>query len=129
MTAGRRASATEGSKGQAMSDTAIVPVTTPVSSARTFLAVLWRDLFVTGRDLAAFLAQVVLQPFFLIFVFGKVLTQLGYAQQGYAQLLLPGVIGLTAVLTGLQGTALPLVIDFSFTKEIEDRLLAPMPIA
>src|SRR6266511_3160800 len=26
------------------------------------------------------------------------------------------------------GTALPLVIDFSFTKEIEDRLLAPLPV-
>jgi ABC-2 type transport system permease protein len=32
------------------------------------------------------------------------------------------------VLTALQSTAFPLVIDFSFTKEIEDRLLAPMPV-
>jgi ABC-2 type transport system permease protein len=112
-----------------VTDATEIPVTTPVSPTRAFAAVLWRDLFVTGRDLAAFLAQVVLQPFFLIFVFGKVLTQLGYAQEGYAELLLPGVIALTAVLTGLQGTALPLVIDFSFTKEIEDRLLAPMPIS
>jgi len=30
--------------------------------------------------------------------------------------------------TGLQSTAFPLVIDFSFTKEIEDRLLAPLPV-
>jgi ABC-2 type transport system permease protein len=35
---------------------------------------------------------------------------------------------MTAVLTALQSTAFPLVIDFSFTKEIEDRLLAPMPV-
>lgn len=96
---------------------------------RVFLAVLRRDLFVTWRELPAFLAQVVLQPFFLVFVFGRVLTQLGYADASYADLLLPGIIALTAVLTGLQGTALPLVIDFSFTKEIEDRLLAPMPTA
>ena len=33
------------------------------------------------------------------------------------------------MLTALQSTALPLVIEFSFTKEIEDRLLAPMPTA
>jgi len=39
------------------------------------------------------------------------------------------VIALTVVLTALQGTALPLVIEFSFTKEIEDRLLAPLPVA
>jgi ABC-2 type transport system permease protein len=45
----------------------------------------------------------------------------------YANLLLPGVIALTTVLTALQSTAFPLVIDFSFTKEIEDRLLAPLP--
>jgi ABC-2 type transport system permease protein len=92
-----------------------------------FLAVLRRDLFVTWRELPTFLAQVVLQPLFLVFVFGRVLTSLGYATQDYADLLLPGVIALTAVLTALQGTALPLVIDFSYTKEIEDRLLAPLP--
>ena len=33
------------------------------------------------------------------------------------------------MLTALQSTALPLVIEFSFTKEIEDRLLAPIPVA
>ncbi len=33
------------------------------------------------------------------------------------------------MLTALQSTALPLVIDFSFTKEIEDRLLAPLPLS
>lgn len=96
---------------------------------RPFTRILWRDVFVTGRTLPTFLAQVVLQPLFLVFVFGRVLTDLGFARRGYADLLLPGVIALTCVLTGLQGTALPLVIDFSYTKEIEDRLLAPLPVA
>jgi ABC-2 type transport system permease protein len=31
------------------------------------------------------------------------------------------------VLTALQSSALPLVLDFSFSREIEDRLLAPVP--
>jgi ABC-2 type transport system permease protein len=97
------------------------------TAGRAFLAVLWRDVFVTIRDLPTFLAQVIVQPFFLIFVFGRVLGQLGYTQEGYTDILLPGVIALTAVLTALQGTALPLVLEFSFTKEIEDRLLAPLP--
>jgi ABC-2 type transport system permease protein len=101
----------------------------PSGMARAFLAILWRDVFVTGRELPAFLAQVVLQPFFLIFIFGRVLADLGFTRPGYAQLLLPGVIALTVVLTALQGTALPLVIEFSFTKEIEDRLLAPLPVS
>ncbi len=78
-----------------------------------FLAVLWRDLFVTGRELPVFLAQVVLQPLFMLFVFGKVLSSLGYTRPGYTHLLFPGIVALTALLTALQSTALPLVIEFS----------------
>ncbi|HEY3764176.1 MAG TPA: hypothetical protein VGL44_03385, partial [Gaiellales bacterium] len=94
-----------------------------------FLAILWRDVFVTGRELPVFLAQVILQPLFMLFVFGKVLSSLGYTRPGYTHLLFPGIVALTAVLTALQSTALPLVLEFSFTKEIEDRLLAPIPVA
>ncbi|MHB8293565.1 MAG: ABC transporter permease [Acidimicrobiales bacterium] len=100
----------------------------PLRSGRVLLAILRRDLYVTGRELPTFLAQVVIQPLFLLFVFGRILTQLGYARPGYETLLFPGIVALTAVLTGLQGTALPLVIEFSYTKEVEDRLLAPVPI-
>ena len=95
---------------------------------QTALAILRRDLFVTGREFPIFLAQVILQPLFLLFVFGKVLTELGYACPGYAQVLFPGLVALAAVLTGIQSTALPLVIEFSYSNEIEDRLLAPLPI-
>jgi len=94
---------------------------------RAFVALLWRDVFVTGRELVAFLAQVILQPLFLLFVFGKVLGDLGYTQGNFEQVLLPGVIAFTAFLTALQNVAFPLVIDFSYTKEIEDRLMAPLP--
>ena len=88
---------------------------------------LYRDIYVTTKELVTFLAQVILQPLFLLFVFGRILTDLGYAQPGYAELLFPGLLGLTAVVTGLQSSAFPLVIDFAYTKEIEDRLLAPLP--
>jgi len=91
-----------------------------------FLAVLRRDLYVTGKELPVFLAQVILQPFFLLFVFGKVLGSLGYTQHGYSDLLFPGLLSLTAVITGMQTLAFPLVLEFGWTKEIEDRLLAPM---
>jgi ABC-2 type transport system permease protein len=105
------------------------PRTARGGPGRAFAAVLWRDIYVTGRELPVFLAQTVLQPLFLLFVFGKVLTDLGYASGDYADLLFPGILALTGVLTGLQGTSLPLVIEFSFTKEIEDRLLAPLPVS
>jgi ABC-2 type transport system permease protein len=99
------------------------------SSWRAFLAVLRRDLYVTGKEIHVFFAQVILQPLFLLFVFGRVLGSLGYTSPGYRHVLFPGIVGLTVVLTAVQQTAFPLVIDFSFTKEIEDRLLAPLPVA
>src|SRR4029077_658994 len=93
---------------------------------QVFFAVLGRDVYVTWGELPVFLAQVILQPFFLLFVFGKVLGSLGYTTNGYSDLLFPGLLALTAVITGMQTLAFPLVIEFGWTKEIEDRLLAPM---
>ncbi|MDR0344630.1 MAG: ABC transporter permease [Nocardiopsaceae bacterium] len=96
-------------------------------SAQAFLAILHRDLHVTRRELPAFLTQVVLQPLFLLFVFGKVLTELGYTRPGYTSVLFPGIVALTAFVTALQGIALPLSVEFSFTGDVQDRLQAPLP--
>lgn len=49
---------------------------------RTFLAILGRDLFVTGNELPSFAAQAILQPLFMAFVFGKVLTDPGSPSRG-----------------------------------------------
>jgi ABC-2 type transport system permease protein len=100
-----------------------------IRQRQAFAAVLRRDLYVTGKELPVFLAQVILQPLFLLFVFGKVLASLGYTQNGYSDLLFPGLLALTAVITGMQTLAFPLVVEFGWTKEIEDRLLAPMSTA
>lgn len=107
----------------------IAPPLAGPGQLRAFLGVLGRDMAVTGRELGTFVAQVLVQPFFLLFVFGKVLADLGYIAPGYAQLLLPGLIALNAFFVAVQASALPLVIDFSYTKEIEDRLLAPLATA
>ena len=95
--------------------------------ARTFLAVLWRDVFATTRQLPTFLAQMVVQPLLLFFVFGRVLGDAGYTQGDFGATLLPGVVALNAVLIALQTTAMPLIMDFSWSGELEDRLLAPLP--
>lgn len=97
-----------------------------MSQRRAFAAVLGRDVYVTWHELPAFLAQVILQPLFLLLVFGKVLEALGYTRPDYADLLFPGLLALTAVITGMQTLAFPLVAEFGWTREIEDRLLAPM---
>jgi ABC-2 type transport system permease protein len=103
------------------------PELAPGTQWRAFRMVLYRDLYVTWREFPAFLAQVILQPLFLLFVFGKVLATLGYTRHGYTDLLFPGLLALTAVITAMQTLAFPLVAEFGWTKEIEDRLLAPMP--
>ena len=95
---------------------------------RSFGSVLRRDIVVTGKDLVAFSAQVLLQPVFFLFIFGKLLTSLGYTSSGYSNLLFPGLVALTATVTAIQAMAFPLVAEFSWTKEIEDRLLAPLPL-
>ena len=127
--AGRAGPSAAGGAGQHEAHDASERQRVSVRPGRAFAAVLGRDLFVTGRELPIFLAQVILQPFFFLFVFGRVLSELGYTTSAYSQLLFPGIVALTAFLTSLQTTALPLVFDFSYTKEIEDRLLAPMPVS
>ena len=100
-----------------------------VSIALTaFLAILRRDIVVTGREFIPFLLQVLLQPLFFLFIFGKVLPSIGFTGSGFAAILLPGIVALTVVLTALQGVTLPLVLDLGFAREIDDRLLAPLPV-
>jgi ABC-2 type transport system permease protein len=106
----------------------LATTTTRGAQMRAFLALCERDFWVAfRRQLGGFLAQTLLQPLFYLFIFGRVLPEIGAARGGYGSQLLPGVIALTLFLTALQNTSLPLVIEFSFTKEIEDRLLAPLP--
>ena len=93
-----------------------------------FLAILRRDIVVTGREFISFLLQVLLQPLFFLFIFGKVLSSIGFTGRGFTAILLPGIIALTVVTTALQGVTLPLVLDLGFAREIDDRLLAPLPV-
>ncbi len=103
----------------------------PASNAQlattAFFAILRRDVVVTGREFIAFLLQVLIQPLFFLFIFGKVLPSIGLAATGFGALLLPGIVALTSFLAAMQGVTLPLVLDLGFAREIDDRLLAPLP--
>jgi ABC-2 type transport system permease protein len=93
------------------------------------LALLHRDLRVARRELRYFVLRVGMQPILFTFIFGYVMPRLGLVSRGYTNLLLPGILALSMTLSGMQAVALPLVVDFGWTKEIEDRLLAPISIA
>ena len=93
-----------------------------------FAQLLWRDLWVTCRDWKSFFATSLMQPVFFLFIFGRLLPSLGQAVKGYTIVILPGVIGLTTVLTSMTAIVIPLAVEFGYMKEIEDRLLSPLPI-
>jgi len=95
---------------------------------RTFAALLARDAHVARRNLATLLLQTMLQPMLFVFVFGRVLISSGMMTESYKGLLLPGIMAVTMVITGIWAVAMPLIAEFQFTREIEDRLLAPMRI-
>jgi ABC-2 type transport system permease protein len=95
---------------------------------KTFLALLGRDARVARRNFFPLLLQTLLQPMLLVFVFGRILTTSGYMPMQYKSLLLPGIIALSMLLSGIQAVAMPLIAEFQFTREIEDRLLAPIEI-
>ncbi|HEX4750989.1 MAG TPA: ABC transporter permease [Bryobacteraceae bacterium] len=93
-----------------------------------FLAILRRDLTVTGREFVPFLLQALMQPLFFLFIFGKVLPGIGLAAGNFAALMLPGIVALTGMIAAMQGVTLPLVLDLGFAREIDDRLLSPLPV-
>ena len=75
---------------------------------KTFYALLSRDGHVARRNLLPMLLQNLLQPLLLTFVFGRVLTAGGMMQAGYKNVLLPGVMAISMVLSGVQAVAMPL---------------------
>lgn len=99
-----------------------------VSPWRVFAAILLRDVTVARRELPYFLVRTTLQPLLFVIVFGFLLPKMGFIQRGYSSALLPGIIALSLTLSAIQAVALPLIGDFGFSREIEDRLLSPMPI-
>jgi ABC-2 type transport system permease protein len=92
-----------------------------------FGALMRRDLRVMRRELPYLLARTLLQPLLFTFVFGALLPRMGFVRDDYGAALLPGILAVSLALSAVQSVALPLVQDFGATREIEDRLLAPIP--
>ncbi|HKU25034.1 MAG TPA: ABC transporter permease [Candidatus Sulfotelmatobacter sp.] len=94
-----------------------------------FLALLARDVHVARRNAIQLLFQTFLQPLLFVFIFGRVMVGSGYMPPAYKSLLLPGIMAITMVFTGIWAVAMPLIAEFQWTREIEDRLLAPIDIS
>jgi ABC-2 type transport system permease protein len=114
--------------------TTAVRATRRSSPRNAFVALLLRDLAVLRKEIWMFLGRTVMQPLLLIFVFTYVFPKIGQAVGGvrgasdFSTLLVGGVIASALIFQGVQAVSLPLVQDFGYTREIEDRVLAPMPV-
>lgn len=100
----------------------------PVSAAAVFMAFLRRDMRVARKEIGFFLVRTTMQPLLFLVVFGYLLPKMNFLGKAYQTALLPGILAVSLSLSAIQSVALPMVQDFGWTKEIEDRLLAPVPI-
>ena len=115
--------------------TTLAPTRKPLTaSSVAFRALLLRDLVVLRKTLKEFIPRTILQPLLLVFVFTYVFPKIGQGVGGrdaasFSTLLVAGVIGIAILMQGIQSVSLPMVQEFGYTREIEDRVLAPMPVA
>lgn len=98
----------------------------------SFLGLLSRDLRVMRRELMPFILRVGMQPLLFIFVFTYVLPSMsgGNPMGGgnFGQILLPGLMAVAIMFTGIAAVALPLSTEFGITREIDDRVMGPVPV-
>lgn len=106
------------------------------ASAAAFAALLLRDVRVLGKNLPGLLIRIIMQPLLFTFVFAYVLPKTGMGFGGaragagiaFAPVLVPGLVATATFFQGIQSVALQLTQEFGYTKEIEDRVLAPLPV-
>lgn len=106
---------------------------------RTFGAMMAREVRVLRRQFITFIARTLLQPLLTVFVFSYILPKVGggpmaagagAAGRGapeFSTILVPGMIGMSIMMTGMMSVVFPLMMELGWTKEITDRLLAPLP--
>ena len=119
------------------------PVPSP-TLLKTFGAMMAREFRVLGRNAISTFIRSVMQPLLFVFVFAYVFPKIGSgitigsagagaaaaraSGVNFATVLVPGLMGSMFLMQGMFGTTMPLVMEFSWQRTIEDRALAPVPI-
>ena len=111
-------------------------VAAPPPVARVILGLALRDLRVLRRDWAEFLTRTMMQPLLFIFVFAFVFPRIGQTigagaagEAGFATVLVPGLVAIAVLFQGITAIALPLSTELGGTREIEDRIMAPVHVS
>ncbi len=119
----------------------IVPQSSKAASyTRAFFGIFVRDLHVLRRELFPFVLRIIMNPLLFLFVFTYVMphmsngaalnpTQHMAEQTGvnFSTVLLPGLMAVGIMFSGIAAVALPLAVDFGSTREIDDRVMCPLP--
>jgi len=107
---------------------------------KAFLGLYLRDLRVLSRELGPFILRVGMQPLLFLFVFTFVMPRMGSsgpmatsagpmgAGPGFGTVLLPGLMAVAIMFSGIAAVALPLSTEFGITREIDDRVMCPIPV-
>jgi len=106
---------------------------TRATAARAFVGLLERDLAVMRRNLGEFVGRTAIQPLMFVFVFTYLFPKIGQGFTGpggtsFATVLVPGLVAVAAVFSGITAVGMPLSVEFGATREIEDRAMAPCPV-
>lgn len=102
---------------------------------RAFYGLLLRDFRVLSRELIPFIMRVGMQPLLFLFVFTFIMPRMAGgnpmamgAGPSFGTVLLPGLMAVAIMFSGIAGVALPLSSEFGITREIDDRVMCPVPI-
>src|ERR1035438_10714970 len=102
--------------------------------ARSFRGLLLRDISVLRREVIPFLIRTVMNPLMFVFVFTYLFPKMGQGFQssatagGFGTLILPGLLAVGIFIQGIMATALPLSMEIGATREINDRVMSPLPV-
>jgi ABC-2 type transport system permease protein len=103
--------------------------------AKTFAAMMARELRVMRRNFLSTFLRVILQPLLFVFVFAYVLPKIGGGAFGraggsltFSTILVPGLVASSIIMQAMMAVVFPLVMELSWQKSIQDRALAPLPV-
>lgn len=112
---------------------------TGMQYARAFAGLFLRDLHVLRRELFPFAIRVCMNPLLFLFVFTFIMPHMSggasmnptaaMAGGNFSTVLLPGLMAVAIMFSGIAAVALPLAQEFGITREIDDRVMCPLPVA
>jgi ABC-2 type transport system permease protein len=101
---------------------------TLITMLYTVWAMIRRDVLVSIKQFHTTLVLLLIQPAMLLLALGRIQEFTGGIPAAFASVLLPGILGTVLVSVSIQSVSGPLIAEFSYTLEIEDRLLSPVPV-